>query len=187
MKEKGLFVLISVMLLTACAPIEHDPQLATLSDDSAASWGVTPLPVNKRPDTKEEPMQANLVPGDAMPMSGCFESECHQKMLVSAGQYLHQPFAEGLCEPCHRMPEDHSVNNEPHQASQSDIDICLECHEESDLGRSHPVDEDRIDPLTGELFTCTSSCHDPHSAPYVYLLRFPGGGTLCVRCHKEFE
>ncbi len=100
---------------------------------------------------------------------------------------MHEPFTQGFCEPCHILLVDHAENNKAYQATQRDIDICFECHEESGLGRSHPVDEDRIDPFAGGLFTCTSTCHDPHSAPFPNILKYQGGGSLCVRCHEEFK
>ena len=187
MKKTGLLILSLTLLFTACAPTARGSQLASVPQSDSAPWGITPLPVVEIPGAKDQPQQTNLVPEKSSLSKGCFEGECHQSIVIEAGQFLHDPFAQGICDPCHLMAEDHTVSNSPHQASQQDIDLCMSCHEESSLGRSHPVDEDRIDPITGSLFTCTSSCHNPHSAPYPYLLRLPGGGSLCVRCHEEFN
>ncbi|RMF39795.1 MAG: hypothetical protein D6755_13985 [Anaerolineae bacterium] len=107
-------------------------------------------------------------------------------MLTQAGAFVHQPFAAGECKPCHQMPDDHAQSPQPHVATMQDITVCLECHTQEELGASHPVDDGMTDPVTGGLLTCTSTCHDPHAAPFEYLLRYPAGGELCSLCHQEF-
>lgn len=70
---------------------------------------------------------------------------------------------------------------------QNEIDLCYSCHTRSELGISHPVGENVIDPNTGQMMTCTSTCHRSHTAPYRYLLSLPGDGALCVSCHQDFK
>lgn len=55
----------------------------------------------------------------------------------------------------------------------------------SGLGTSHPLDKGFLDPRTGGLMACTSTCRRPHTVPNPELLRYPGGGRLCLTCHEE--
>ncbi len=153
-----------------------------------AVWTAVPLDVTPLPDhsQRQQPSWVQLQAGPANPNADCFAAGCHQEMTAQAGAWIHAPFAEGQCQPCHLVAADHAANPRPHEASMRDIEICYECHSAEALGASHPVDNGLIDPLTGGLFTCTSTCHDPHTAPYEYLLRYPPGGELCSLCHLEF-
>lgn len=63
------------------------------------------------------------------------------------------------------------------------IDLCISCHDADALGRSHPVGAS-IDPVTGSLMTCTSTCHDPHAAANDALLRHEANDGLCLMCHE---
>ncbi len=194
MKASALPALLAcALLLSACAPLDTGAAAVDLAhyeqptDVPGLPWRVIPLdttPLPERPD-KMQPhwVQLDVLPQN--PAAGCFDN-CHQEMLAQAGAFVHQPFAAGECQPCHTMPDDHAEAPSAHTASMQDIEVCLQCHTEEELGASHPVDDGMTDPVTGGLFTCTSTCHDPHTAPFEYLLRYPAGGELCSLCHQEF-
>ncbi|MDY0212659.1 MAG: cytochrome c3 family protein [Desulfuromonadaceae bacterium] len=74
------------------------------------------------------------------------------------------------------------------------ISACYQCHSESSLGTSHPVRlyngrDVRIPeelPTVGGMLTCVT-CHDPHGAPGVMLVREVIKTKLCVTCHYKFK
>ena len=90
--------------------------------------------------------------------------------------------AAGFSHPVLRDPEDLA------------IDICYQCHSESDLGTSHPVrlyggrDVQIPDdlPTVDGMLTCVT-CHDPHGAPGEMLVREKIKTKLCVACHIKFK
>ncbi len=170
------FGLLLVWLLSACAP--------------ALSPGAPPAEDNN-PGAETQQAEPEAVPDVVQdlqegPARGCLDAACHASMVTDLGPEVHSPFAEGSCDSCHRgMQDDHAERASAHQSSLEDIEVCKPCHPSAELGTSHPVDQGLIDPRTGGLLTCTSTCHDPHSAPYPFLLRFPRGGALCLTCHRE--
>jgi predicted CXXCH cytochrome family protein len=76
-------------------------------------------------------------------------------------------------------------------ARHSALDACDGCHER---GVSHPVDVRSESPQTavpaefltieGGVIVC-ATCHEPHGAERIYLLKFDHEEDLCGRCHKE--
>jgi predicted CXXCH cytochrome family protein len=113
----------------------------------------------------------------------CFESGCHSELKAQEGPIKHQPYVDGQCLSCHKT---YHTEETQKKYTQSDIDLCYSCHVDSQLGVTHPVGEGVIDPNTGQMMTCTSTCHLNHTAPYEYLLSNSGSGPLCVSCHKDF-
>ncbi|MCP4418526.1 MAG: hypothetical protein GY805_18055 [Chloroflexi bacterium] len=116
---------------------------------------------------------------------GCFQQDCHLNMVNQTRQHTHAPFEKGQCDYCHDMPPSHAENSEytvRHVASLRDIEVYEGCHLSSTLGSSHPVGG--IDPQTGGLMTCTSTCHDPHTASNEKMLRHPNTDGLCLLCHE---
>jgi predicted CXXCH cytochrome family protein len=130
---------------------------------------------------------AQVVAGTPMPAvaqaNPCFESGCHTELKAREQLYQHKPYAQGQCLDCHKT---YHTENTQKQYTQSDIDLCISCHTDYKLGVSHPVGEGVIDPKTGQMMTCTSTCHLSHTAPYEFLLVKPGNGRLCVHCHEDF-
>ncbi len=119
------------------------------------------------------------------PADSCFQQGCHLNMAEQTRQYTHAPFAEGRCDYCHIISPAHTKNCEgcvSHIASIRDIEVCERCHPLSTLESSHPVGG--IDPQTGDLMTCTSTCHDPHTASNDKMLRYPNSDGLCLLCHE---
>ncbi|MBI5839782.1 MAG: hypothetical protein HZB19_06740 [Chloroflexi bacterium] len=115
--------------------------------------------------------------------SPCFESGCHANLRSNDGRYIHEPYQQEKCLDCHvifHQPETQRLY------AQSDIDLCYGCHLLDSLGNTHPVGEGVIDPNTGQMMTCTSTCHLSHTAPYPFLLSLRPDGELCVSCHEEF-
>jgi len=205
-KAKWFFV--AGLALTACLPaaqVRVDAPLpggvGTKPSPTPQVWEVIPITPTPRPSPVAEgevaaparrsyrntPQYAQIRPAPGNPSQGCFEGGCHASLLQQAGMFVHAPFARGECRPCHDVEAFRAPHDQPHQDSEQDISLCYTCHPPESLGNSHPVDEGRVDPRTGGAFTCTSTCHDPHSDPYPGLLRFPPGGQLCILCHQEFS
>lgn len=73
------------------------------------------------------------------------------------------------------------------------LNVCLSCHPDF-IGKVqlkkgkkyfvHPVGSPWTDINTGELLTCSSTCHNPHGTPYRKLLTGYGDG-LCIKCHRD--
>ncbi|MEW6401408.1 MAG: cytochrome c3 family protein [Chloroflexota bacterium] len=97
--------------------------------------------------------------------------------------YIHEPYQQEKCLDCHVIFHEPETQR---RYAQSDIELCYSCHPHSELGNSHPVGGGVIDPNTGQMMTCTSTCHLSHTAPYPYLLSLQPEGELCVSCHEEF-
>ncbi len=74
------------------------------------------------------------------------------------------------------------------------IEVCYQCHSETDLGTSHPVrlyggKDVRIPdelPTVDGMLTCVT-CHDPHGAEGKMLVREVVKTKLCVTCHYKFK
>ncbi len=115
--------------------------------------------------------------------SPCFDSECHSELLIQEEEYKHRPYADLKCLECHETYHNAEIQ---HDYLQHDILLCLTCHPDSTLGNTHPVGEGIIDSNTGQMMTCTSTCHLNHTAPYPYLLVLPASGELCISCHQDF-
>jgi predicted CXXCH cytochrome family protein len=107
---------------------------------------------------------------------------CHQAPVETVKAFRHPLIKEGRCTACHSTYDMlmHRETNPPA------LDICLQCHTDDKLGRSHPVGEGIIDPKTGETMTCVSACHSLHGADYKYLLPYENNMHLCLSCHKDF-
>ncbi len=195
MKPVHVLLVPITLLVTACvyevAPntaLGADPPLLEqAAQDSGTEFDVL-LPTPAPGQEGDVPVAAESSPADAgSPAQGCFASDCHEDMLAMSGSFVHPPYAEGKCAPCHVLPVSHPEGSSHHVAEMRDIEVCAECHPPDLLGVSHPVDQDKTDPFAGGLMTCTSTCHDPHIAPYEHLLRYPPGGELCIKCHQEFS
>jgi predicted CXXCH cytochrome family protein len=115
--------------------------------------------------------------------SPCFDSGCHSELIEMEEEYKHRPYVDQKCLECHQIYHDEEIQ---HDYLEHDILLCLQCHPGSALGNTHPVGEGVIDPNTGQMMTCTSTCHLNHTAPYPYLLALSGSGELCFSCHEDF-
>jgi predicted CXXCH cytochrome family protein len=112
----------------------------------------------------------------------CFESGCHSELKANEALYKHEPYVDEKCLDCHVLFHTASTQR---LYTQSDIELCYNCHPLAILGNTHPVGEGVIDPNTNQMMTCTSTCHRSHTAPYEYLLTLSSNGELCVSCHQE--
>ncbi len=194
MKTAHVLLIPITLLVTACVS-EASPDIALGAAQPAQQAAQAPgadvevlLPTQAPGPEDGDPVAAEgPAEGAALASQGCFASDCHQDMLAMSRSFVHPPYAEGKCAPCHELPASHPEGSGPHVAELRDIEVCAECHPPDILGVSHPVDEDKTDPYAGGLMTCTSTCHDPHVAPYEHLLRYPPGGALCIKCHQEFS
>ncbi|NOY98294.1 MAG: hypothetical protein GXP40_03680 [Chloroflexi bacterium] len=117
-----------------------------------------------------------------MAPSPCFADGCHSDLTEHEQRYKHQPYVDGRCLDCH---DQFHAEETQREYLQSDIDLCYICHPQDALGSTHPVGEGVTDPNTGQMMTCTSTCHLSHTAPYEYLLALPGNGELCLLCHQD--
>ncbi len=133
---------------------------------------------------------AKQVDSSSLPYAepGCLAQGCHAEMAPRTEQVAHEPFARGQCQTCHTISQAHRNGDvtglQSHEASLKDIEMCSSCHERAESGYNHPVGR-MIDPVTGGLLTCTSTCHDPHASAYPMLLRYPNNDRLCLNCHFE--
>jgi len=75
------------------------------------------------------------------------------------------------------------------------IDICYNCHPQSELGTSHPVrvyarsrktDVPDDLPTVEGMVTC-ATCHHPHAGPGEKLIREKIKTKVCVACHTGFR
>ena len=98
----------------------------------------------------------------------------NEKLLVASIQ--HAPFADGMCEVCHRAPFAGRIRLRARGEK-----VCTACHgdlreEAGDHGSIHAA-LDGTRTRAGCL-----SCHDPHMSPNPTLLTAEGN-TLCGECH----
>ncbi len=162
-------VAIELSVANASVPSATAPQAATEGTNRLTSEsGIMNVTVTAPPMAQTGP---------------CFESGCHAELKSGDREYKHKPYVDEQCLDCHTIF--HSEETQL-RYTQSDIDLCYSCHPQAGLGTTHPVGEGVIDPNTGQMMTCTSTCHQSHSAPYPYLLTLSGTGALCVSCHTEF-
>lgn len=157
-RRQPALVLILAILLAGCRPVET--QIPTHLDTATPSGN----------------------PPTAASVSPCFESGCHAELHVDEGLFKHEPYVEEKCIECHSI---YHIEATQRLVTQSDIELCYSCHPSTDLGNTHPVGEGVLDPNTNQMMTCTSTCHQSHTAPYEYLLSLSPGGELCVSCHRE--
>jgi predicted CXXCH cytochrome family protein len=91
------------------------------------------------------------------------------------GNELHQPFAEGVCEGCHKKPRGTRI-----RLIAEGSELCYACHgdleEEFSQGSMHGALE--RDGCTG--------CHNPHMAAQAKFLKLPGS-DLCFSCHPDVQ
>lgn len=108
--------------------------------------------------------------------------KCHADYLKLDKKFIHPLIKDGKCKQCHISydMDGHKEQNPPV------LDVCLSCHTQEKLGRSHPAGDGIIDPNTNSLMTCVSSCHLIHGSDYKYMLPFKNNMELCLSCHKEF-
>lgn len=107
---------------------------------------------------------------------------CHNHGLNFDKKFLHPLVKERKCRFCHNS-YDESTHKE---AAAPVLDVCMECHTQDKLGRSHPVGQGIIDPNTNNDMTCVSTCHLMHGSEYKYQLPVKNNMELCLGCHKEF-
>lgn len=66
---------------------------------------------------------------------------------------------------------------------------CVRCHPGLDSTGHHPTGDGVYDRVAKGPMSCTSTCHDPHSRQYSFMMRTPygelgrGGDDLCLGCH----
>lgn len=66
---------------------------------------------------------------------------------------------------------------------------CVRCHPGLDQSGHHPTGDGVYDPIAKGPMSCTSTCHDPHSRQYSFMMRTPygelghGRDDLCLKCH----
>lgn len=107
---------------------------------------------------------------------------CHNQQISLTQRFPHPFIKEERCTACHTS-YDESMHKEIIKPT---LDICITCHSQEKLGRSHPVGEGIRDPNTESTMTCVSSCHLMHSSDYRYQTPFKNNMDLCLSCHKEF-
>jgi predicted CXXCH cytochrome family protein len=108
---------------------------------------------------------------------------CHDRESLGLNKKFVHPLVRKIeCSSCHREynKDEHFETNKPV------LDICVNCHTNEELGRSHPVGNGIIDPNTQDVMSCVSSCHLPHGSDYKYQLPFRNNMELCLSCHKDF-
>jgi predicted CXXCH cytochrome family protein len=98
---------------------------------------------------------------------------CHQIDL--AGEYVHQPVADGLCDECHSP---HGGDNRFFLRSGAGAAACLECHDDVTEGMAE---------VHGPVASgaCTA-CHQPHASAHASLLNYEGR-DLCLDCHAGLQ
>jgi predicted CXXCH cytochrome family protein len=118
----------------------------------------------------------------------CFR--CHESREKKIYRFVHFPYKEGNCGTCH-LP--HAGIGEANLKMEGDA-LCRLCHPSWHKSFPHPVgiipsDELDIKPDSGlELDqdgkVICNTCHVPHSADIVFLLRSTiAGGEFCYQCH----
>lgn len=108
--------------------------------------------------------------------------QCHGAERGITAQNQHPLIKEGKCRDCHS-----SYDEESHQEFEKPgLRICVDCHGDQTLGRSHPVGNGMVDPNTNGEMTCVSTCHVPHGTDYKFQVPFENNMQLCLSCHKEF-
>lgn len=81
----------------------------------------------------------------------------------------------------------HSAHGSDFQYSLKDnaVSFCAEtCHNEGQLGLSHPVGEGVVDKHAGGEMTCVSTCHTNHKPIEEKMLQL-ASNDLCGQCHEE--
>jgi predicted CXXCH cytochrome family protein len=103
--------------------------------------------------------------------------ECHLDKY-DGPEYMHP--GQLACLSCHFT---HSNNRGSMYLSDKTI-LCQEpCH--TNMGRSHPVGRNLINPTTKQTqeVTCTNYCHDAHGSRFAGILKMPAR-QLCFSCHN---
>ena len=115
---------------------------------------------------------------------------CHSDKEPKAGAVVHEGFEMLECTDCHSP---HTTRHE--RLLRRDVsETCFDCHDPKQAEK-HPYDvtaspkirtgEKSITGLTGEGKVVCTSCHNPHFAERVFLLKETlEGGKLCHRCHQ---
>ena len=128
---------------------------------------------------------------------------CHKVAVSAAGHQTRTIINRILCQSCHGDIEDNpaAVSNhnslqcvechdphgssEPHLMRTDIVTSCSDkCHTKGDLGLSHPVGRDLIDPNTNTVLTCVSTCHSNHFPTDDKLLQL-ASMDLCSQCHRD--
>jgi len=105
--------------------------------------------------------------------------KCHTDDFGPTGQVQHPLIKEKKCMACHN-----SYDISTHQEFEKPVlDACTRCHDEGNMGRSHPVGYGIIDPNTNDEMTCVSTCHTPHGSRFKFQLPFKNNMDLCISCH----
>jgi len=102
---------------------------------------------------------------------------CHQDKYGGTYKYMHSNSPQ--CLSCHST---HTSGN-PDLLLASPVILCQEpCH--TNLGRSHPVGNNLINPDSQQVMnlTCTNYCHDAHGSNYKNILK-TNARELCFSCH----
>jgi predicted CXXCH cytochrome family protein len=123
---------------------------------------------------------------------------CHSPHAGKTETLLVREDVASTCKSCHdramfekkvKHPEqDCETCHAPHGSQfqgllvDSQIQVCLTCHDDVDKTHFHPYSGPAKDPRTGEDLVCTS-CHNPHSSEFAQLLTHDKARGLCVQCH----
>lgn len=123
------------------------------------------------------PLHKHLLKEDLALLCG----NCHARLTHLAANDAHR--ALGGAASCLKCHSNHSSNNIS-LLSEDPIILCSGCHDLGESTRNHPVGKRYVDPRTGGMLTCTSSCHDPHGSEYKPMLQKENKDGLCLTCHN---
>jgi predicted CXXCH cytochrome family protein len=101
---------------------------------------------------------------------------CHSVRSFSGFSGVHGAMS---CLECHN----------PHDGTSSDrLDLeltgCKSCHDDHELGLSHPVGQGVVSPADNSTLTCVSACHSIHQPQHEKLLQTEKS-QVCFKCHSD--
>ncbi|RJP72405.1 MAG: hypothetical protein C4532_05995 [Candidatus Abyssobacteria bacterium SURF_17] len=131
---------------------------------------------------------ATLLKDEGAPL--CFR--CHESRAQRVSRFVHYPYREGNCATCHRPHGGVSNGNLVMDVEQ----LCTMCHPSRHKSFPHPTGvkpsaeleippDNRLHFTRDDTLVC-ATCHAPHTADVVFLLRVGViGGDLCYQCHQR--
>jgi predicted CXXCH cytochrome family protein len=102
------------------------------------------------------------------------------KKLIKMVQ--HPPFAERMCDNCHRLPEKTGGAPMGFALLREREELCQMCHDE--MSRESLAETYTWVHGPVQYGACVK-CHQPHESPNPYMLRANPVRKLCFRCHDE--